>query len=95
MEIKDAYKQKMDTQLREWGAQIDLLEAKIENAGADARIKHAGELHELRAKWLVASEKMQEFERSGGEAWGEVKKATDKIWEDIKLGVSNAHAKLK
>ena len=35
MEIKDAYKQKMAAQLKEWSAQINLLEAKLENAGAD------------------------------------------------------------
>jgi hypothetical protein len=39
MEIKDAYKQKMSAQLKEWNAQINLLEAKIENAGADMKVK--------------------------------------------------------
>ncbi len=33
MELRGAYKQKMAAQLKELGAQIDLLEAKAENAG--------------------------------------------------------------
>ena len=38
MEIQEAYKQKMSAQLKEWDAQINLLEAKMENVGADIRV---------------------------------------------------------
>lgn len=95
MEIQDAYKQKMAAQLKEWGAQIDLLEAKLENAGADMKVRHAEELHELRAKQGAASEKMQELEKATGEAWEQVKETTDKIWEDIKTGLADAHSRFK
>ncbi|HEX5336993.1 MAG TPA: hypothetical protein VFW53_00995 [Gallionella sp.] len=95
MELKDAYRQKMETQLKEWRAQIDLLEAKIENSGADMRVKRAQELHELRKKWNAASEKMHELEKSSGEAWEQVKETADKIWEDLKAGVASAHDKFK
>jgi hypothetical protein len=95
MEIQKAYQQKMATQLAEWGAQVDLLEAKVANAGADLEIKRTKELHELREKLLGASQKMKEYERTTGEAWDEVKIAADKIWADIKTGVASAHAKFK
>ena len=95
MEIQDAYKQKMAAQLKEWGAQIDLLEAKMENAGADMKVKRAKELHELRAKQHVASEKMKELGKVSGEAWVQVKETADKIWEDLKAGVAEAHSKFK
>ena len=95
MEIKDAYKQKMAAQLKEWTAQINLLEAKMENAGADMKIKRAEALHELRAKQRAASEKMQELEKASGEAWEKVKETADKIWSDLKAGVADAHSKFK
>ncbi|MDD2915204.1 MAG: hypothetical protein PHP70_07790 [Gallionella sp.] len=95
MEIQDAYKQKMAAQLNEWGAQIDLLEAKMENIGADMRIKRAEELHELRAKQHAASEKINELGKASGEAWEQVKVTADKIWDDLKTGVADAHAKFK
>jgi hypothetical protein len=94
MEIQKAYKQKMAAQLAEWGAQVDLLEAKVVNTGADLEIKRIKELHELREKLLVASEKMNEYEKMTGEAWNEVKVAADKVWYDIKAGVAAAHEKL-
>jgi len=95
MEMQDAYKQKMAAQLKEWGAQINLLEARIENAGADMKIKRAGILHELRAKQGAASEKMVELEKAGGEAWEQAKETADKIWDDLKKGIADAHSKFK
>lgn len=95
MEIKDAYKQKMAAQLKEWSAQIDLLEAKAENAGADIKVKHAKAIHELRAKQRAASEKMQELGKASGAAWDQVKGTADKIWDDLKTGIADAHSKFK
>jgi len=95
MELYDAYKQKMAAQLKEWNAQIDLLGAKAENAGADMKVKHAETLHRLRAQQHLASEKMQELEKAGGETWEQVKKTADKIWADLKEGVSAAHSGFK
>jgi recombinational DNA repair ATPase RecF len=95
MEIQDAYKQKRAAQLKEWTAQINLLEARVENAGADMAVKRAEALRELRTRQRVASEKMLELEKSTGEAWGQVKETADKIWEDLKKGVADAHAKFK
>ncbi|MDO8811754.1 MAG: hypothetical protein Q7J38_06975 [Gallionella sp.] len=95
MEIQNAYQQKMSAQLKEWGAQIDLLEAKMENVGADMRIKRAEELQELRAKQHAASEKIKELGKASGEAWEQVKITADKIWDDLKVGVTEAHSKFK
>jgi len=95
MKIQEAYKQKMAAQLKEWNAQIKLIEAKVENAGADMKIKGAEELHELRAKQHAASEKMKELEKASGDAWAQVKETADKIWEDLKAGIADAHSKFK
>ena len=95
MEIQDAYKEKMAAQLKEWSAQINLLEAKAKNAAADLRVKRAEELHELRAKQHAAYEKMKELEKASGEAWEQVKDTAEKIWADLKTGVAEAHAKFK
>ena len=93
MEVQEAYKQKMAAQLKEWSAQIDLLEAKAKNAGADLRVKRAEELQQLRAKQRAASEKMKELGKASGEAWEQVKTTADKIWDDLKTGLAEAHSK--
>lgn len=93
MEIKDAYKQKLVAQLKEWSAQINLLEAKVENAGADIEIEHAEALQGLHAKQRKAAENMKELEKSSSETWEHVKEAADRIWDDLKA--ADARSKFK
>lgn len=95
METKDVYKQKMEAQLKEWGAQINLLEAKIENAGASLKVKRVDVVKELRVKQRVAADKLKELEKSSGDAWEQVKHTADKLWDDLKAGIADAHAKFK
>lgn len=95
MKIQDAYKQKMAAQLKEWSAQISLLEAKVANAGADIRLKQAKVLDELRAKQQAAADKLNELEETSGEAWEQAKDNAEKIWEDLKALISDAHSKFK
>ncbi|MFA6016148.1 MAG: hypothetical protein WC742_13885 [Gallionellaceae bacterium] len=95
MELQNAYKQKMSAQLKEWSAQLDLLEAKAQNVGADVEVKRAVELEELRAKVHSASEKLSDLEKASGEAWQEVKETADTVWEELKSGFATAHAKFK
>lgn len=95
MEIKDAYKQKMEAQLKEWGAQINLLEAKVENAGADIKVQRARQLGELRTKQSAASATVQELGKSSGAAWDQVKITADNIWAELKTSVESARSTFK
>ncbi len=93
MELQEAYKQKRAAQLNEWSAQINLLEAKVQNAEADLKVKYSSELVELRSRQRAASEKMKELAKASGDAWEQVKETSDKIWEDLKTGLADAQAK--
>jgi hypothetical protein len=95
MEIQEAYKQKLGAQLKEWSAEINLLEAKAANAAADVKVKAAEDLRLLRAKQRAASEKMKELGKAGAEAWEQVKESADKIWAELKTGVASAQSKFK
>ena len=95
MNVQDAYIAKMAAQLKEWNAEIKLLEAKMEKAGADFNVKRAEEMRDLRARQLAAVEKLKDLEQSSGQAWDEVKATSDKVWEDLKAGVAAAHSKFK
>jgi len=95
MEMQNAYKQKREAQLKEWGAQINLMEAKLENMSADLKVKRAEQIQALRTQQHNASEKMQELGKASGEAWEQVKVTADKVWDDLKSGVADAHSKFK
>lgn len=95
MEIQEAYKQKLAAQLKEWDAQINLLEARAENAGADIKISRAKAIYDLRAKQRAASEKLKDLGKASGAAWDQAKATADKIWDELKAGVAEAHSKFK
>jgi hypothetical protein len=59
------------------------------------KVKRAKELDALRIKQHTASEKIQGMEKASGEAWKHVKITADKIWDDLKIGMADAHAKFK
>lgn len=95
METKDAYKQKLEAQLKEWEAQIKLLAAKMESAGADARLKYAQELEKLRNTQHAALEKMKELDTASLDAWDKLKESADKTWDEMKHNMANLFSKFK
>lgn len=95
METKDAYKQKLEAQLKEWEAQVNLLAATMENAGADARLKYAQELEKLRAMQHEAIEKMKELDAANIDAWDKLKESADKTWEEMKHSIANLFSMFK
>lgn len=95
METKDAYKQKLNSQLKEWNAQINLLVAKVENAASDVKLKYAHELDEIKAKQHEAAQKLKEIEDASGDAWEKLKVSADKVWDDLRTGIAQAISKFK
>ena len=95
MELHKQYKEKMDAQIKEWSAQVDLLEAKMDSFAADMRIARAEDIQALRAKQHATADKMKELGKASGEAWVQVKVTTDRMWDDLKAGLTEAQSKFK
>lgn len=95
MNDQNSYKERMNTQLKEWSAEIDVLEAKAERSGADLKVKKTEAIRDLRAKQHAASAKMSELNTATGEAWTKVKETADQLWDDLKTGLATAHDKFK
>lgn len=95
MEQHKEYKEKMNAQLKEWGAQINLLEARMGSYTADMKVMRAEEIRALRAKQHAAAEKMKELGKATGDVWEQIKVTTDKMWDDLKSGLTDAQSKFK
>lgn len=95
MEMHEAYRKRMSAQLKEWGSQINLLEARLECLPADLRVKGAKELQALRARQHAASDSMEVLGRESGESWDQVRLTADKMWHDLKSGLAQAQSKFK
>ena len=95
MKTKDEYIDSLAAELKDWSAQIDRLNDKMENAADDVKLKYTAEVEALRAKQHAAAEKMKELNEASGDAWETVKETADQVWEDLKTGVASVASKFK
>jgi multidrug resistance efflux pump len=95
MKTKNEYIESLTLELKEWSAQIDVLAANAESAAADAKLKYAEEIAELRTKQHAAAAKIQELEEASDDAWVTVKDTAVEVWDDLKAGLASAVAKFK
>ena len=93
-EVKTAYKKKMDARLKEWNAEIDKLQARAEEAGADAEMKYHAQLRELRSKRDALQEKLGHLQDKSGDAWDEMKTGVENAWSDLKKSLDRARDRL-
>jgi uncharacterized coiled-coil DUF342 family protein len=90
MDKKDLYIEKLNAQLKEWSASIDVLKAKADKATADLKIGYYKQLDDLKAKRDSAREKLEDLRTAGDDAWERMTTAVEKAWRDIKVAFDNA-----
>jgi hypothetical protein len=94
-EKRKAYEEKIEAQMKEWGAQIGLLKAKADNAKADAKIEYVKTIEALQRKQNEAGKKLQELKNSGDEAWEDIKTGAEKAWAEVKTAFHDATSRFK
>ena len=95
MENREEYQGKMETQLSEWGAEIDKLKARADKAAADTRQGYYDQIEALRAKQASMQAKLQELKTSSDDAWGDLKEGLDHSWNQVKDSFNKAAARFK
>ncbi len=92
---RKAYEEKLDSQLKEWNAQITLLKAKAKNAKADAKIDYYKTIETLESKYDKAKTKLQELKTAGDDAWVAVRTGAEKVWTEVKTAYHDAASSFK
>lgn len=93
--MKETYQDKMNAQLREWRAKIDMLKARADKAEAEQKIKYYKEIESLHTKQRQLQEKLDELRSAGDGAWKDVKSGVELAWEDLRGSVERAVEKFK
>lgn len=83
METMEAHVGKMETKLKRWGAKLDKLVAKAEEAGTDAKNDHRKRIDDLKAKHQMAQAKLDELKTAGSEKWETFKAGVESAWNDL------------
>ncbi len=95
MSKKEAYIQRLQAQLDEWGAEIQKLKAKAGKAEADARIEYHEILEDLKEKQEKAKGKIKELRQAGDEAWKDMRSGIENAWNNLRESVKSAISKFK
>jgi nucleotide-binding universal stress UspA family protein len=92
---KMAYVEKVETQLKEWGLQTDILKAKADKSKAEVKIKYLEQIQELKNKQEAAKQRLHELRGSGDEAWADFKEGVDNALDDLKKSLKKAISRFK
>ncbi len=95
MTDKEIFQQKMQAQLDELKAQVDLLKTKASGASADAQLEMNKHIEALQTRIDDGTVKLSALAQAGKEAWVPMKEGVESAWADLKSAVGDAAAKFK
>jgi predicted ATP-binding protein involved in virulence len=95
MDKRKAYEEKFDAQLKEWSAEIALLNAKADKAKAEMKIEYYKTIEALQGKRDAAKTKFQELRTAGDDAWEDLKTGSENVWAEVRTAFQNAASRFK
>ncbi len=95
METKEAYRQKIEAQLKEWAETIEELKKKAEKAVGTLKSDHETEIKTLVDKKNDMQQQLKEFMASSDDAWQIMKKGLENAAEDLKKAFNKARKEFK
>jgi len=95
MSLKNAYREKMEAQIAEQCARLELLKARAKVAVADGKIMAYEELADADQKLEALKSRLKSLTDAGGDAWQEMKGGVEKAWDDLSKSCKSAANKFK
>jgi hypothetical protein len=92
---RKAYEEKFDAQLKEWSAEIALLNAKADKAKAEAKIEYYKTIETLQGKQEAARTKLRELRGAGDDAWEDLKSGAENVWAEVKAAFQSGTSRFK
>ena len=91
---KEAYKAKMEAQLKIWSARLDGFKAKAEKASAEAKVELLKHVDELKAFEASAKKHVAEVETAAAESWQKAKGGLEHTWNQLSGSIEAVWAKI-
>jgi len=83
MEKKAIYVEKLQAQIKEWNAKLNLLQAKADNASTDVKIKYMKQVEKVKQQKEHIEEQLGELLEAGEDVWEDVKRKLDDAQEEL------------
>jgi predicted nucleic acid-binding Zn-ribbon protein len=84
LENRKVYESKLEAQLAQWKADIDVLKAKARRAEVGAKVRYDQTIEALQGKHKEASQQLRSLKTASDEAWEGLKASTEKVWLEFK-----------
>ncbi|MBN2825455.1 MAG: hypothetical protein JXQ76_09035 [Campylobacterales bacterium] len=95
MSTKDAYKEKLETELELVKAQLDVMKAKANNLSAGMSLAFNKELDAMEEEYALMSEKLKKLDDATESTWESIKEETQNAWDRLSENVKNIADKIK
>lgn len=95
MNDRQLYLKKMHAQLDEWKAEAAKLEARAEQADADAQLKARAHARKLEERIEAGRAELARVADAGEDRWESIKKNVQSAWASIEEGFRDAGEALK
>lgn len=95
MDERKTYEEKLNAQLKEWSAEIALLNAKADKATAETKIEYYKMITIVERKQETAAMKFQELRAAGDDGWEDLKAGAEKAWAAVKTALQSAASKFE
>lgn len=80
---RNLYLEKMNADLREWHARLDLLRAQANKAGVEARIRWLREIDDLEQRQSAFRRTLNEMKTMGESGWDRLQRTMDSARHDL------------
>ena len=84
-ETMEAHVGKMEKKLKHWGAKLDELVARADEAGAEAKLDYRKGIDDLKAKHRAARAKLDELKTAGSDKWETFKDGVESAWTELEV----------
>lgn len=95
MDKRELYREKIESQLKEWRAKIDQLEGRLASLSSEAKEELKKDIQDLRSQKTVIREKWNELQKSGGEAWDRLTEGLEKASAELKEALEKALSRFR
>jgi predicted nucleic acid-binding Zn-ribbon protein len=95
MSKKIEYEKKLQTQLDEFGTEIEKLKSRADKTEADAEPWHHKQIEGLQEKHKLAKEKLGELRNAGDDAWEDMKEGISSAWDSVSVALKSAAKRFK
>lgn len=91
---RDAYQQRLEAQMKEWNARIDVLKAKADKASAQAKIEMRHGVDELTKLQRSAKDQLDRIRSASSETWDEVQSELEVAWKHLTIAADRLWSKV-